>query len=237
MLVSFNTAQKRIKIYLVGDSTIAQKAVNKFPETGWGMPFTWFFNKNANVDNRAKNGRSTQSFIDEGLWKPILDSLQADDYVLIQFGHNDEVQTKKAATTPLQFQKNLKRYVNETRAKKANPILITPVARLRFDSTGKVVDTHKEYAQIVRNVAQEMQVPLIDLSEKSLALLQELGEDKSTMLFLQLTKGQNPNYPEGVKDKTHFSELGARYMAQLVAGELVRMKSPLCSYLANADKL
>ncbi|MFD1629537.1 rhamnogalacturonan acetylesterase [Pseudopedobacter beijingensis] len=233
LLTSFSTAQKKIKIYLVGDSTLAQKAKYKYPETGWGVPFTWFFNQNAEVDNRAQNGRSTQSFINEGRWTAILDSLKADDYVLIQFGHNDEVPTKKSATTPAQFQENLKRYVNETRAKKANPILITPVARRKFDTHGKVVDTHKEYAQLVRNVAHEMQVPLIDLSEKSMLLLQEFGEEKSKLLFLHLKEGQNPNYPEGVKDDTHFNELGARYMAELVAKELKEIKSPLVNYITN----
>lgn len=236
VLMSFNTAQKKIKIYLVGDSTIAQKAKNKYPETGWGVPFTWFFNENAQVDNRAQNGRSTQSFINEGRWGSILDSLKADDYVLIQFGHNDEVPTKKSATTPAQFQGNLKRYVNETRAKKANPILITPVARRKFDDQGKVVDTHKEYAQLVRNVARELNVPLIDLNEKSLSLLQNFGEEKSKLLFLQLAEGQNPNYPKGVEDNTHFSELGARYMAEIVVQELKILKSPLAKYMVNADK-
>ncbi|ADY53892.1 lipolytic protein G-D-S-L family [Pseudopedobacter saltans DSM 12145] len=232
VLMSFNTAQKKIKIYLVGDSTMAQKAKNKYPETGWGVPFTWFFNQNAEVDNRAQNGRSTQSFINEGRWKAILDSLKADDYVLVQFGHNDEVPTKKSATTPSQFQENLKRYVNETRAKKANPVLITPVARRKFDG-GKVVDTHKEYAELVRNVARELNVPLIDLNERSLSLLQNFGEDKSKLLFLQLAERQNPNYPKGVEDNTHFSELGARYMAELVVQELKGIKSPLTSYIVG----
>lgn len=233
VLMSFGTPQKKIKIYLIGDSTIAEKTRNKFPEMGWGVPFTWFFNQNAQVDNRAKNGRSTQSFIDEGRWNAVLDSLKEDDYVLIQFGHNDEVPTKKTATTPAQFQDNLRRYVKETRAKKANPILITPVARRKFDTQGKVTDTHKEYAQLVRNVAKELQVPLIDLNEKSMALLQQFGEEKSKLLYLHLGEEQNPNYPKGVKDDTHFNELGARYMAELVASELMKINSPLSSYLVN----
>src|SRR5690606_13911294 len=121
--------QKKIKIYLIGDSTIAEKTRNKFPETGWGVPFTWFFNANAKVDNRAKNGRSTQSFLDEGRWAQVLATLKADDYVLIQFGHNDEIPTKKTATTPEKFVENLRKYVQETRNKQALPVLITPVAR------------------------------------------------------------------------------------------------------------
>ncbi len=233
LLLSFRTSPEKIKIYLVGDSTIAEKAKNKFPEMGWGVPFGWFFNDYARVDNRAKNGRSTKSFIQEGLWAKVLDSLQTGDYVLIQFGHNDEVPTKKAATTPAQFQENLKRYVTETRARKANPILITPVARRKFDENGKITDTHKEYSQLVKNVAKELDVPLVDLNTLSLALLQDFGDDKSKLLYLHLNENQNPNYPKGVKDDTHFSELGARYMAEIVAKELKKINSPLAGYLVN----
>lgn len=233
LTLSFTKTQDKIKIYLIGDSTIAEKARNKFPEMGWGVPFTWFFNENAIVDNRARNGRSTKSFIEEGLWGKVLDSLKAGDYVLIQFGHNDEVPTKRSATTPEQFQNNLRRYVNETRAKKAHPVLITPVARRKFDEAGKIIDTHKDYAQLVKNVANELDVPFIDLNSLSLSLLQDFGDDKSKLLFLHLAEAQNPNYPKGAKDDTHFNELGARYMAELVTRELRKINSPLVQYLVN----
>ena len=236
VLVAFNTSQKKIKVYLIGDSTIAEKAENKFPEMGWGVPFSRFFYQNAQVDNRAKNGRSTQSFLNEKRWTAILDSIKPDDYVLIQFGHNDEIPTKKSATTPLQFQENLKKYVNETRSKKANPVLITPVARRKFDEKGKIIDTHKEYAQLVRQVADELGVPLIDLNGKSMELLQKFGDDQSKLLFLHLDENQNPNYPKGVLDDTHFNELGARYMAEIVSQQLQKIKSPLADYLVNSGK-
>ncbi|HEY8657901.1 MAG TPA: SGNH/GDSL hydrolase family protein, partial [Hanamia sp.] len=142
-LMSFSFEKKKIKVYLIGDSTMANKEIKAYPETGWGMPFRYFFNSTVDVDNRAKNGRSTKSFIDEKLWQPVVDNLNEGDYVLIQFGHNDEVKTKKTYTTEEQFANNLKRYVNESRSKKAIPILITPVARRKFDSTGKVVGTHE----------------------------------------------------------------------------------------------
>src|ERR1700759_308966 len=79
--------QQRTKVWLVGDSTMADKEVRAYPETGWGMPFAHFFDSTVTVHNRAKNGRSTKSFIEEGLWKPIVDNLQTGDYVFIQFGH------------------------------------------------------------------------------------------------------------------------------------------------------
>jgi len=207
-------------VYLVGDSTCANKEVKSYPETGWGMPFRYFFDSTVVVDNRAKNGRSTKSFIAEGLWQPILDNLKEGDYVLVQFGHNDEVPTKKTYTTEEEFKANLVRYVTETRSKKAIPILITPVARRQFDSSGHVRESHPVYAGLVREVAQAQHVPLIDLDEKSMALLQQMGPDNSKWLYNYLAAGEHPNYPNGHRDDTHFSELGARKMAELVLAEI-----------------
>ena len=166
-IVAFILPPKNIKVYLIGDSTMANKEIKAFPETGWGMPFRYFFDSTVDVDNRAKNGRSTKSFLAEGLWKPIAENLNEGDYVLIQFGHNDEVKTKATYTTEEEFKTNLRRYVHESRNKKAIPVLITPVARRNFDSSGKVVGTHDVYSAIVRDVARQLNVPLIDLDKKS----------------------------------------------------------------------
>src|SRR3954453_13246482 len=97
ILLSFFPEQRRLKVYLVGDSTCANKEIKAYPETGWGMPFRYFFDSTVDVDNRALKGRSTKSFINEGRWKPVVDNLQEGDNVFIQFGHNDEVQTKASA--------------------------------------------------------------------------------------------------------------------------------------------
>src|SRR3954466_1495905 len=90
LLLSFAIPPKKITVYLIGDSTMANKLPKTFPETGWGMPFVYFFDSTVVVDNRAKNGRSTRTFLSENLWQPVADNLQEGDYVLIQFGHNDE---------------------------------------------------------------------------------------------------------------------------------------------------
>ncbi len=150
--MSFAPPARKHKIYLVGDSTIAKKEIRAYPETGWGMPFTYFFDSTVEVDNRAVNGRSTKSFIAENRWKSVLEDLKGGDYVFIQFGHNDEVKTKATYTTENEFKTNLKKYVSDTRSKKAMPVLITPVARRKFDSTGKVLGTHEVYSAIVRLV-------------------------------------------------------------------------------------
>jgi lysophospholipase L1-like esterase len=236
-LASFSLpAKKKIKIFLAGDSTMSIKEIKAYPETGWGMPFANMFDSTVTVDNRAKNGRSTKTFISEGLWDALIKDVQADDYVFIQFAHNDEVKEKKSYATPVEFHDNLVRFIKETRAKNAHPVLLTPVARRKFDASGKIVDTHVEYAEITRSVAKEMNVLLIDMSLRSMELLQQFGEEKSKLLFMQVEPGEHPNYPEGKIDNTHFDELGARKMAQLVVKEIRTLIPELADRIVKPAK-
>jgi lysophospholipase L1-like esterase len=193
--------KKKIRIFLAGDSTMSITVVN-----------------------RAKNGRSTKTFISEGLWKSIMDEAKEGDYVFIQFGHNDESKDKvERYSTPDTFKMNLTRFINETREKKATPVLLTPVSRRRFDTSGVALETHREYSMYVKEVAQKENVLFIDLDAKSRALYQQFGKENSRLLFLQLKPGEHPNYPDGKDDNTHFTELGARYIAQLVLAEIRSM--------------
>lgn len=186
-------------IYLAGDSTIAEKLEEKRPETGWGEKLNLYLNENIKIDNRAKNGRSTRTFISEGRWQSIIDTVKPGDYVFIQFGHNDQSKEKiDRYTPPEDFKNNLRKFVNETRDRKAQPVLITPVVRRRFNDAGEFYDAHGEYPDLVRSVAAEMNVPLIDLHKKSEKLLKELGEENSKNLFLILEAGKYTNYPDGL---------------------------------------
>ena len=238
-LTSFLLKRKdNLTIYLIGDSTMADKSVRAYPETGWGMPFKHFFDSTVRVENHAKNGRSTKSFREENLWQPVLAKLQPGDYVFIQFGHNDESPEKVGRyTTPEQFKNNLLQYVEETRKKKANPLLFTPVARRSFDSSGQLVNTHGIYGELVKDVAAAAKVPLIDLQQLSVSLLQAYGVENSKLLFLHLEGGEHPNYPQGKVDNTHFSELGAREIAQLVLKEIRNLQLPLAAKVVNAIAL
>jgi len=150
--------------------------------------------------------------------------MQEGDYVFIQFGHNDEVPTKASYTTETEFANNLIKYITDTKNKKATPVLLTPVARRKFDTAGRVEGTHEVYSAIVRRVAREQHVALIDLDKKSQVLLQEWGEPTSALLFNHLAPGEHPNYPAGKEDNTHFNELGARVMAQLVLKEIKELR-------------
>lgn len=217
------TPKKKIKVWLIGDSTIAIKETKAYPETGWGMPFVYFFDSTVTVENHAKNGRSTRTFLSENRWQPIADNLSEGDYVLIQFGHNDEAKEKTDRyTSPEDYKKNLVKFITESRSKNATPILLTPVSRRKFKD-GVAQETHIEYSSLVFEVAKEQNVPVIDLDTKSRELYQQLGEEGSKLLFLQLAPGEHPNYPEGKTDNTHFSETGARKIASIVYNELLKL--------------
>ncbi len=220
--------KKKIRIFMAGDSTMSIKETKAYPETGWGMPFVYFWDSTVTIVNRAKNGRSTKTFLSEGLWKPIYDEAGPGDYVFIQFGHNDESPDKKERyATPDTFRMLLTKFVKETREKGATPILFTPVSRRKFDTTGTAIETHKEYSAYVKEVAAKENVLLVDLDTKSRELYQEMGKGDSKLLFLQLKAGEHPNYPDGKEDNTHFTELGARLIAQLVLKELKGLKIEL----------
>lgn len=212
--------KKKIKIFIAGDSTASIKETKAYPETGWGMPFVYFWDSSVTVVNRAKNGRSTRTFITEGLWKSIYEEAGEGDYIFIQFGHNDEVPTKKSYTTEAEFKANLKKFVAETKHKKAIPVLMTSMARRKFNAAGSIVGTHDVYAQITRDVAKEEGVVLFDMDKQTQQLFQQFGAEQSALLFLQLKPGEHPNYPQGKEDNTHFNELGARMVAQLVLKEI-----------------
>jgi lysophospholipase L1-like esterase len=222
VLVSFTPpGKKKVRIWLAGDSTMSIKETKAYPETGWGMPFVHFFDSSIKVENIAKNGRSTKTFISENLWKKIMDGIGEGDYVFIQFGHNDESISKaERYTTPEEYRTNLLKFINETRSAKAVPVLLTPVSRRKFDSSGKALQTHAEYSPIVRDLALKEKVAFIDLDKLSLELYQKFGAEKSKLLFLQLQPGEHPNFPEGKNDNTHFNELGARLIAQLVLSSI-----------------
>jgi lysophospholipase L1-like esterase len=228
--------QEKRTIFMAGDSTMSIKEIRAYPETGWGMPFSYFFDTTVKVDNRAKNGRSTRTFISEGLWDKLISEVKEGDYVFIQFGHNDESKEKTDRyTTPEEYKANITRFVNETRQKKGKPLLLTPVSRRKFKE-GKQVETHEVYSALVRELAAELNVPLIDLDKKSMELYQQWGEEASKLLFLQLAAGEHPNYPDGKVDNTHFSELGARKIAQLVLAEMKTLNLEICDRVVKPVK-
>lgn len=235
--VGASAAERPIRVYLIGDSTCADKDLEKQnPERGWGQLFRAFFDGEVVVENHAKNGRSTKSFRNEGRWDPVRDSLRGGDYVFIQFGHNDEkVHREEVGSAPEQFAENLRRYVRETRERGATPVLLTPIARRHFDEAGALLKTHGEYPERVREVARTEGVELLELEELTEAWLRELGDEASRACFMWVAKGTSPLYPDGREDNTHLNVRGAHLVSRMVAGEVQRHLPELAAHLRIAD--
>ena len=230
LLLAFRPAadDRKPTIFLVGDSTMSDKPLDK-AERGWGMYFRQYFDEGVTLQNHAMNGRSTRNFRHEGRWAKVLEQLKPGDWVFIQFGHNDSKQedTARYAAPQTAYRQNLTRYVQEARAKGANPVLLTPVGRRYFDEAGKRKDDHGEYPGVVKQVAQAQKVPLIDLHETSWAMYSQLGDADSKPLFWSYQNGaDNTKF-----DNTHFSAYGAERVAQLVAQDVRRLNLPLASHL------
>lgn len=220
-------------VFLVGDSTMADKPPTGNPERGWGQAFPIFLREAVRVENHARNGRSTKSFLREGRWDTVCARLRPGDYVLIQFGHNDSKKedSTRFADAHIDYKTNLLRYVSDARSRGAIPVLITPVARRRFDTTGVYYDAHGDYPAVVREVGDEAHVPVIDLNKSSGELLARMGKAASEDLFLRVPPAVYSPFPKGKGDDTHFRWQGAFAMAGLVVDGIKSLHLPLAGYL------
>jgi lysophospholipase L1-like esterase len=223
--------QKKQRILMIGDSTMSIKEEKAFPENGWGMALEKFCNKSTALYNYARNGRSTKSFINEGLWDKVNQNIEAGDFVIIQFGHNDEKSkdTLRYTVPQTTYKENLRRFINDTRKKGGLPILCSPIVRRQFDKEGKLINTHGAYPEAVRELAIETNVPLIDLEKLTSEIVGELGLEKSKKLFMVLAPHEYPNFPSGKEDNTHLQVEGAKIVAELFVNDIKNQKLPLVS--------
>jgi lysophospholipase L1-like esterase len=236
LLISLNCFAQKTTIYTIGDSTMANKTKpDENPERGWGQMLPLFFNDNITVDNRAVNGRSTRSFIDEKRWDAIYKVLKPGDYVFIQFGHNDQKEKDSTRyTNPhTAYRHNLIRFVNETRAKGAIPVLFSSIVRRNFNEQGVLISTHGDYPLETRLVAQEYKVPFIDMEYYSELLEQSYGPEKSKQLHLHYKAGEIPYYKEDKADNTHLCVKGATEIAKIAVEELKKTNLDLVKYIKN----
>ncbi|MGF7036559.1 lysophospholipase L1-like esterase [Paenibacillus mucilaginosus] len=223
---------KRVTVYIAGDSTAANYPEDKRPMSGWGEWIASYLAEEVRVSNRARNGRSSKSFIAEGHFDRIASSIGEGDYLLIQFGHNDEKPDEKRHTDPgSTYEEHLTRYIEMARSKGAHPLLLTSVERRKFNEAGELVPSHGDYPAAVQRLAQKLEVPLLDLCSRTQEAYRKLGAEASKAWFVWLEPGEHPNYPEGERDDTHFNELGAQKVAGLVAEALAASGSPLAGYL------
>lgn len=233
-LTTFLFGQQKPTLFLIGDSTMANKEnPDKNPEHGWGQVLPQFLTTGIEVQNHAMNGRSSKSFRTEGRWDKVMKQLKKGDFVIIQFGHNDQKLKDSAKfTNPYtQYRANLERYVNEARAKGATPILMTSIVRRNFNENGTLIDTHKEYPLVVRMVANDLKVPFVDMQLLTEQLEISYGPEKSKQLHLHFKEGEVEYYPKGKDDDTHLSKMGAELVAKLALKDLKSLKIGLEKYI------
>lgn len=261
-LLTASTQQKVTTIFIIGDSTAAKKDLSTgSPERGWGMALQCFFDDTfIRVDNHAVNGRSSKSFIDEGRWQKVLDKIQPGDYVIIQFGHNDEKPKPDRHTDPgSTFDYNLAKFVRETREKGGIPVLMNAVVRRNFakkavkndddealrNTTFKdapqqmegdsLIDTHGLYRVAPRDVAVRMNCHFIDANKITHDLEQSLGVEGSKKLHMWYKPGEHPALPAGRQDNTHYNIYGAHEVAQRLANALCNEIPLLQKYRTNDE--
>lgn len=233
-----NSKYDKITVHTIGDSTMAPKDTIGNPERGWAMALPLYLDTDkVQVENYARNGRSTKSFIDEGRWQTVMDNMKPGDYLFIQFGHNDEKIEKPAvyADPHGAYTDNLTRFVNGARSKGAFPVLMTPIIRRKFDDAGNLTYTHGEYPDAVRALAKKLQVPLIDMEKKSRTVIQNLGPEESKSLFVWFAPGDYPRFPEGKKDDTHLNSKGAKVIAGMAVEGIKELQLPLIYFLSNCE--
>ena len=228
--ITFSCFSQKTTIYTIGDSTMANKKdPEQNPERGWGQMLPALFSDDVKIDNRAVNGKSTRSFIDSKLWDSVYNELKKGDYVFIQFGHNDGKMTDPTRyTNPhSSYRHNLIRFVLETRKKKATPILFSSITRRTFNEQGVLIDSHGDYTQEMRLVAQEYKVPFIDMQYHTELLEESYGAEKSKELHLHFKPEENTYISKGIEDNTHLSLKGATEIAEIAAEQIKLLNIPL----------
>jgi lysophospholipase L1-like esterase len=208
------------------------------PERGWGQMLQMYFKDSVRVENYAQNGRSSKSFIAEGRWDKVVAAIKPGDFVIIQFGHNDEkTNDVKRGTAPFgDYSTNLVRFIREAREHKATPILATPTARRKFDESGQLTNSHGIYPEAVRAVATEQKVPLLELTVATEKLLQQLGPESSKRLFDWIPAGEFAPDAKKLEDDTHFNAYGTSRVCDLAVMELEAKVPELAAHLNRSSK-
>lgn len=215
-------------LYLAGDSTVQDVDQKNSNEMGWGQQLPTLFTKDIQIINKAIGGRSTKSFIEQGRLQELLEQVSEGDYLFIQFGHNDQkLEDPERGTLPYEdYQENLKIYIESARKQGVIPILVTPVQRRTFDTNGHLTNSLGEYPLAMKEISKSLNVPLIDLWEKSKQYYELLGPERTKALFAWYELEE----PTGKPDNTHFSAHGAMEIAKLVVEGMEQLDLPFSQY-------
>ena len=217
-------------IFLCGNSTVVDQ--DEEPWASWGQMIPRFFNDKVSVANYAESGESATSFVVEGRLKKILSTLKAGDFLLMEFGHNDQKLKGPGVGAFYSFATCLKTYIDEVRQRGATPILVTPAQRRSFKGN-RIVDTHADYPDAIRWLAECEQVTLIDLHKITRSLFESMGPEGSKNAFVHYPAHTYPGQDKPLADNTHFNPYGAYQIAQCIVEEIRRQQLPLVKFLRS----
>jgi lysophospholipase L1-like esterase len=236
--VSAEEAAKAPTVFMAGDSTMSDYAVTPGQtQRGWGQMLHMYFKDGVRVENHAMGGRSCRSFVSEGRWKFMIGRVKDGDYVIIQFGHNDEKkEDPKRYSAPMgDFKDFLTGFIKDVRDRGAHPVLVTPVSRRTFDKDGKTIyHSHRDFAVAVRQLAEAQKVPLLDLEARTSEEFEKMGPERSKAWFMWVPAGELAVFPEEHKDDTHFNTYGACRVCDLAVLEIKKNAPDLGKWIQDA---
>ncbi len=217
-------------VYLCGNSTVVDQ--NNEPWASWGQMITRWFDGNIAISNHAESGLSTSSFLYQNRLDKIMSTLKKGDYVVVEFGHNDQKDKAPGSGAYYNFTYNLKKFVDMVHSKEATIIFCTPTMRRRFDdSKTKNINTHGDYPAAMKAVAERENVPLIDLNKTTGQLYEALGYEDSKRALVHYPKNTFPGQDRELADNTHFNTYGAYEVAKLVIMGMKQLNLPIVKNL------
>ena len=216
-------------VFLCGNSTVVDQ--DNEPWASWGQMIPYFFDTNVCIANYAESGESANTFIAAGRLKKALSQMKKGDYLFMEFGHNDQKQKGPGKGAYYSFMTSLKTFIDEARLRGAHPVLVTPTQRRSFGPDGHIRDTHEDYPEAMRWLAEKENVPLIDLNEMTRTLYEAMGVEPSKRAFVHYPAGSYPGQTQDFADNTHFNPYGAYEIARCIVEGLKTQVPDLARHL------
>lgn len=233
--IKISPLKKTRTVYLAGDSTVTDQDLE--PWASWGQFITNYFDQTIVVANYAVSGSALSSFKASNRLKKIESLIKAGDYLMIEFGHNDQKLKGEENSAWRSYSELLAYFVQAARSKGAVPILLTPTQRRFFNTDGTLKPTHGDFPAAMRAVAKKMNVPLIDLTKMSSLLYESWGEEASRKAFVQYPANTFPAQEKAIEDNTHFNSFGAHEIALCITKGIRELDLPLKKQLTKETPL
>lgn len=226
-----------MKIFMMGDSTMKYNNIYNYPQVGWGQILHLFTKNEWLIEDHAENGRSTKSFIEEKRFDTILNRLASGDFVICQFGHNDEkIQDPTRYTTPYgTYQENLKYFAEEVEKRGAHIVFATSITRHKFEN-GKCINSHQDYPQAMLDFAAKNGYTCVDLNQMTMDLYSSIGEEESKKFHMIFEAGTYAAHPEAKDDHSHLVYEGALMVAELFVRALRKTNDPIKECFLDLSK-